>query len=475
MKSNNLRFHILATILALSLAGCSLSPKYTTPTTNLPDSAKAIETAKKFEIPQKWWEDFGDIRLNAFVEEALQNNYDLLVAMERVEQARASWSYARSDRYPALNAEGSGTKNRKNVELGKLENYNNFSLSAILSYELDLWGRARDMDRSARAKLLASKANADVVRLSLISSIAQSYFGILTLNNQADIAKRTLKARVENYEYRKKEFESGKISEIDMQQARAEMESVRAQMQSILMERNSAQSAFSILLGRDGAGVFKNEIPQNVESLPPMPEISAGLPSVILEQRPDIEAAEQNLKAANFSIGVARSAYFPTISLTGLFGYASPQLNELISTSNSTWNFGGNFVGNLLDFGRTSANVDLSKSQYREMLLAYGQTLRSAFGEVRNALFNYENTSVRVNSLDAQVMALRRTLVLATLRYEEGYTNYLEVLNAQSSLFSAELTQQSARLEALSSAISIYKAFGGGWKKEKFREENGVR
>ncbi|MDY3112871.1 MAG: TolC family protein, partial [Helicobacter sp.] len=276
-------------------------------------------------------------------------------------------------------------------------------------------------------------------------------------------------------EYRKKEFESGKISEIDMQQARAEMESVRAQMQSILMERNSAQSAFSILLGRDGAGVFKNEIPQNVESLPPMPEISAGLPSVILEQRPDIEAAEQNLKAANFSIGVARSAYFPTISLTGLFGYASPQLNELISTSNSTWNFGGNFVGNLLDFGRTSANVDLSKSQYREMLLAYGQTLRSAFGEVRNALFNYENTSVRVNSLDAQVMALRRTLVLATLRYEEGYTNYLEVLNAQSSLFSAELTQQSARLEALSSAISIYKAFGGGWKKEKFREENGVR
>ena len=363
------------------------------------------------------------------------------------------------------------TRNRKNVAQNQPDNYNNFSLSAVLSFELDLWGRARDADRRALAQLFAVKANRDMVRLSLVANVAESYFGILTLNNQVQISQNTLKSRTENYEYRKKEFEVGKISEIDMQQARSEMASVRAQLQSLLMEQSSAQSAFLILLGRDGAEVFANALPTEPQTLPNPPSIEAGLPSTILEKRPDIEAAEQNLKAANFNIGIARSAYFPTISLTGLFGYASPQLNELIRNSNSTWNFGGNFVGNLLDFGRTSANVDYAKSQYEEMLLTYGQTLRTAFGEVRTSLFNYQMTGEKLGSLDEQVMALRRTLELANLRYGEGYTNYLEVLSTQSALFGAELSQQSAQLESLSAVISLYKAFGGGWDKEKYQEE----
>ncbi|WP_297811084.1 TolC family protein [uncultured Helicobacter sp.] len=464
------KFYCYVALLALLGGGCSLSPKYVQPQTNLPDSKEVIEAAKEIEISQKWWEDFGDFTLNGFVEEALRNNYDLLVAMQRIEQARSQWSYARSDRYPNIKAQGEGLKNRKNLAQNQLENYNNFSLSAILSFELDLWGRARDADRRALAQLFALKANRDMVRLSLIASVAESYFGILTLNNQVQLSKDTLKSREENYEYRKKEFEAGKISEIDMQQAKSEMASVRAQLQKILMEQNSAQSAFLILLGRDGAGVFANEIPTTPQVLPNSPSIEAGLPSTILEKRPDIEAAEQNLKAANFNIGIARSAYFPTISLTGLFGYASPQLNELISTSNSTWNFGGNFIGNLLDFGRTSASVDLAKSQYEEMILNYGQTLRTAFGEVRESLFNYQMAGERLGSLDEQVMALKRTLEIANLRYEEGYTNYLEVLNTQSSLFSAELNQQSAKLETLSAAISLYKAFGGGWDKQSYQE-----
>ena len=459
-------------VVALSVSGCSLSPRYAQPQMNLPDSKESLESAQDMEISQKWWEVFGDSRLNAFVEESLENNYDLLVAMERVEQARSQWSYARSDRYPNISAQGEGTRNRKNEKLGYLENYNNFSLSAVLSFELDLWGRARDADRSALAQLLASKASRDMVRLSLAANVVESYFGILTLNNQLQISQNTLKSREENYEYRKKEFEIGKISEIDMQQAKSEMASVRAQLQSLLMEQNSAQSAFLILLGRDAEGIFKNSLPTEPETLPKTPEIQAGLPSTILQKRPDIEAAEQNLKAANFSIGVARSAYFPTISLTGLFGYVSPQLNALVRDSNATWNFGGIFVGNLLDFGRTNANVNLTKSHYREMLLTYGQTVRTAFGEVRESLFNYQVTKQRLDSLDERVVALRRTLELANMRYEEGYTNYLEVLSTQSSLFAAELEQESARLESLSSVIGIYKSFGGGWDREEFRTSN---
>ena len=274
-----------------------------------------------------------------------------------------------------------------------------------------------------------------------------------------------------SYEYRKKEFEAGKISEIDMQQAKSEMASVRAQLQSLLMERNSAQTSLLILLGRDPQGIFNVELPTEAQMLPKAPKVPTGLPSTLLEQRPDIEMATQNLKAANFSIGVARAAYFPTISLTGLVGYVSPELNELFQSSSSTWNYGGTFVGNVIDFGRTSANVELSKSQYREMLLNYGNTVRQAFGEVRNYLYNYGMSDERLKSLDEQVEALRRTLVLAEMRYKEGYTNYLEVLTTQSNLFAAELTQQSANLENLSAVINLYKAFGGGWDKSKYAQE----
>lgn len=455
--------------LGLLIGGCSLSPKYEQPKANLPQDFGAEYSNET--ISQTWWKDFGDEYLNGIVEEALKNNYDLAVAMERVSQARSSWGYARSDRYPSLSAQGEATRNKKNPKQGEFDNYNNFSLSGILSFELDLWGRARDADRSAYATLLASKANRDTIRLSLIANVVESYFGVLTLNNQVQISQNTLLSREESYQYRKKEFEAGKISEIDMQQARSEMASVRAQLQSLLMERNAAQTALMILLGRDPQGIFNVALPMESQMLPKAPKVPVGLPSTLLEKRPDIEAAEQNLKAANFSIGVARAAYFPTISLTGLIGYASPELNELFSNSTSTWNYGGNFVSNVIDFGRTSSNVELTKSQYREMLLNYGQTLRQAFGEVRDSLYNHSMSFERLNSLNEQVEALRRTLVLAELRYREGYTNYLEVLTTQSNLFAAELTQQSANLENLSSVINIYKAFGGGWDKIKYAEE----
>ncbi|CAM2821762.1 efflux transporter outer membrane subunit [Helicobacter burdigaliensis] len=460
--------------LGLLLAGCSLSPKYEKPTTNLPQSFE-VENPKldmSAMVSQTWWKDFEDEDLDALVKEALENNYDLAVAMERVSQARSMWGYARSDRYPSIGVQGEATRNKKNPQNNKPNNYNNFSLSAVFNYELDLWGRARDADRSAYATLLATKASRDTIMLSLVAGVAESYFALLTINNQVQISQNTLKARTENYEYRKKEYEVGKISEIDMQQAKSEMESVRAQLQSLLMEQNSAQTALMILLGRDPQGIFKVELPTKAKALPKAPIVPVNLPSELLEQRPDIEAAEQDLKAANFSIGVARSAYFPTISLTGMAGYVNPKLNELIKNSSSTWNYGGNFVGNLLDFGRTSANVELSKSQYREMVLNYAQVVRNAFGEVRDSLFNYSMSEQRLKSLKDRVEALRRTLVLAELRYQEGYTNYLEVLNTQEMLFSAELEEQNAMLEHLSSAINVYKSFGGGWDKATYEDRD---
>ncbi|MDE5602567.1 MAG: efflux transporter outer membrane subunit [Helicobacter sp.] len=463
--------HIIISIICLAflLAGCSLSPNYQQPVVNLPQYL-GIETTED-KISTTWWKDFGDPTLDLFVEEALENNYDLALAMARVSQARSSWSYARSDRYPNIQLQGEATRNKKNPAQGQLENYNNFSLSGIVSFELDLWGRARDADRKAYANLLSIKANQDTIKLSLIANIVESYFGILTLNNQIQISQNTLKAREENYQYRQKEFEVGQISEITMQQAKSEVASVRAQLQSLLKEQNAAQTALLILLGRDPEGIFNVDIPTQPQALPNAPIIPIGLPSSILEQRPDIEAATQSLKAANFAIGIARSAYFPTISLTGLAGYVSPELDNLVNNSSSTWNYGGNFVSNLLNLGRTNANINLAKAQYQEMLLTYGQTINKAFGEVRDSLFNYSISNERIQSLNEQVEALKRTLVLAQIRYEEGYTNYLEVLTTQSSLFAAELNQQSVKLENLSAAINLYKALGGGWNKESFDKD----
>ncbi|TLE16118.1 efflux transporter outer membrane subunit [Helicobacter apodemus] len=462
--------HIISIIcFAFLLASCSLSPNYHQPVINLPQYLGLEPTEEK--ISETWWKDFGDSTLDLFVQEALENNYDLALAMSRVSQARSSWSYARSDRYPNIKLQGEATRNKKDSNKGQLENYNNFSLSGVVSFELDLWGRARDADRKAYATLLSIKANQDAIKLSLIANVVESYFGILTLNNQIQISQNTLKAREENYQYRKKEFEVGQTSEIIMQQAKSEVASVKAQLQSLLKEQNAAQTALLILLGRDPEGIFNVEIPTQPQTLPNAPIVPIGLPSSILEQRPDIEAATQNLKAANFAIGIARSAYFPTISLTGLAGYVSPELNNLIQNSSSTSNYGGNFVSNLLDLGRTNANINLAKAQYQEMLLTYGQTINKAFGEVRDSLFNYSISNERIQSLNEQVEALKRALVLAQIRYEEGYTNYLEVLTTQSNLFAAELNQQSVKLENLSAAVNLYKTLGGGWNKEYYDKD----
>lgn len=199
-------------------------------------------------------EGFWDSTLDLFVQEALENNYDLALAMSRVSQARSSWSYARSDRYPNIKLQGEATRNKKDSNKGQLENYNNFSLSGVVSFELDLWGRARDADRKAYATLLSIKANQDAIKLSLIANVVESYFGILTLNNQIQISQNTLKAREENYQYRKKEFEVGQTSEIIMQQAKSEVASVKAQLQSLLKEQKCCTDSTFNLIGKRSRG-----------------------------------------------------------------------------------------------------------------------------------------------------------------------------------------------------------------------------
>lgn len=467
------KFNFISILIFSSvLAGCSLAPWRDIPQSNLPlfyDRNQSVQ----IEIPlsKQWWRDFNDESLNLIVEEALQKNDDLALAINRVEQSRASWITAMSSQFPSLNLQGSGTRAKSSdnsYPQGEKQASNAFALSAVLNYEIDLWGRVRNTSRMARANLLASQASRDSVRLSLIASAIEAYYGVIALNRQVALSQETLKAQEEDYSYRKKEFEVGSGTEIAMQQSLAQVASIRAQLQALQIQLNSAQTSLMVLLGRDPKEIFEANVTKSLQ-MANIPNIPAQIPSKLLERRPDIEIATQNLKAANFSIGVARAAYFPQISLTGLLGLASDPLGDLFKGDSTTWNFGGSALMPLIDAGKTYANIRLANAQYEEMLITYGKTVRTAFGEVRDGLFRKEYSKERSKSLDEQVNALKRTLQIAELRYQEGYTNYLEVLDSRRSLFSAQLSQESALLEGVSATVELYKAFGGGWSKEDWK------
>lgn len=465
-------FLALSAAAALLLSACSLAPSFERPKVDLPNSfnevaSEAMKNAGLQEIEdgisRTWWKDFKDERLNLLVDEALRHNNDFAAAIERVNQARNAWFSARAGRFFSFDTSASSGRSG----LGNFKNTgtDSFAINGILSYELDLWGKVRDADSAAFARLMASKANRDVVRLAIIGSVVETYFGLISLNNQVLLSERTLKTRAQNYEYRQKEFLLGKISEVDMRQAQSEMNSVNAQLQSLKMEQNAAQTALLILLGRDIGQILADEI-KELGDIPEAPSVPINLPSRILAKRPDIYAAEEQLKAANFDIGVARGAFFPTISLTAALGAASSELENLMKDSNTTWSFSGNFMLNIMNFGKTMANVRIIESQYREMLINYGTAVKTAFGDVRNALFSYSATKDLIDSTKENVAALSRALELVELRYSEGYTNYLEVLSMQSALFNAELSYERAKAERIKAAIALYRAMGGGWSQE---------
>lgn len=466
-------FLAFSTAAAFLLSACSLAPSYERPKIALPNSFNEVaeQTMKNAGlreiengISRTWWKDFNDERLNLLVDEALRHNNDFAAAIERVNQARDAWHSARAGRFFSLNVSG-GAGRSGNLE-AKNSGINSFLANGTLSYELDLWGKAKDADSAAFSRLMASKANRDVVRMAVIGSVVETYYGLMSLNNQVLLSERTLKTRAQNYEYRQKEFVLGKISEVDMRQAQSEMNAVNAQLQSLKMEQNNAQTALLLLLGREVGQVLKDEI-GDLGAIPDAPSVPINLPSRILAQRPDIYAAEEQLKAANFDIGVARGAFFPTISLTAALGASSAELENLMKRSNTTWNFSGNFLMNIIDFGRTRANIRIIESQYREMLINYGTAVRSAFGDVRNALYSYGATKDLIDSTRENVAALSRALELVELRYSTGYTSYLEVLSMQSALFSAELSLEQAKAARISAAIALYRAMGGGWSEEE--------
>lgn len=450
-------------VMSFSLSACSFAPEYHRPTPELP--AVWTEASKpKQHLETQWWRRFEDNTLNALVDEALKNNLDLEQALARVEQASAQLGTARSALAPTPAISGSASRN---VTAGGSSNEFGGNAS-IVSWELDLWGKARNQAQSANANLLATEAGRDAVLLSVAGNTVKGYFWLRAYALQEQNAERVLRTREEAHEIYLNRYQQGQINELDLLRDEAEVESARNTLYTIRVAKDAAESSLAVLLGRSPADIMrKNAISAGnlTLALPVTPVLPDGLPSDLLERRPDIRQAEEQLKSANFSIGTARAAYFPSLSLTGLLGVVSPQLSNLFS-ANGDYAQGESAVRLPLDIWRTRNSVRGAEAQKRTAEAVYVQTIQKAFQDMRDALTRQSEYALSVNSLARQVEVLSTAVTHARNRYNNGYSSYLELLDAERSLFGAQLDLISTRASQLAAIADVCLALGGGWADE---------
>ncbi|MBM3617137.1 MAG: efflux transporter outer membrane subunit [Alphaproteobacteria bacterium] len=472
------KYGLLAATLLLS--ACAVGDDFARPAFDLPASwpwaqsaeQKAAEV-KQERIPLDWWTLFGDPNLTALVEEGQKANSDLLIAAARVAQARAALGVVDTNLYPDVALEGGASRVRNSAEstfsgfAANSKPYNAFSLGAVLTYEIDLWGRLRRSSEAARARLLSNEVNRDAIRLAVSSDIASGYFNLLALDEQIRVTEDTILSREEAFGYESKQYNAGVVNELTYRQSESELASARAALPVLQQARTELLSSMAILLGRSPLEIIEGTVTrgENLADLPVPPALPQDLPSTLLERRPDVYAAEQQLVAANADVGVAKAAYFPTVSLSALLGLASSDADRLLRTSAREWNAGATVVAPLLDFPRVGYNVDRARGVKDEAQAAYQQAVRVAFKDVMDAMSAQQTSADRTNALQSQGNALSEALRVSTLRYDAGYSTYLEKLDAQRNLYQVQLSYIEAQRDRLTASVNLYKALGGGWAK----------
>lgn len=457
-------------MLAALLGGCSLAPELDKPAPDMPQEWSSPSLAPQDELPVDWWKRFDDPALVALIDEALGNNTDLQAAAARVAESRALLTGRQAERYPLIEAQGTATRQSPSEEsamaVGQGDDaYNDLQVGGLLSYELDLWGRLANASEAARARLLGSAANREAVRLAVIGEVANGYFNLRALDGQIEITERTIASRRETVSLQRAQFRAGAIDELALKQAESQLAAAEAELPSLRRQREVQRNALAVLLGRSPQGIVEDDVAvgRPIDTVEAPTSIPAGRPADLIVRRPDIAAAEQELVATNAEIGVARAAFLPTISFSGLLGLQSDAGGTLFQESASTWNVGGSLIGPLVDFGRAEAQVAQAEARQRQALIAYRATVQTAFREVLDALAGLNRNEERLQAQSRQVEALRRTVQLARDRYEGGVSSYLEVLDAQRALFSTELALEQTRRDRLQATVNLYRALGGGW------------
>ena len=451
-------------LVLLLLAGCTIGDDYVRPAVDSPEAWRVDYEAAAETANTRWWKLFDDPVLDTLIDTALRENKDIRIAAARVEEFAARVDIFRSGFYPQLGYDGGASRNRTSREVfgGEGEDarrYNDYSATANLSWELDVWGRIRRATEAARADLLAQEENRRAVILSLVSAVATSYVTLRQLDQQLEFAQETLDTRSDALDLFELKLKGGVVSELEVAQVRTEYEQAASAIPPLERDVALTENALSILLGHNPGAMPRGKTIDDMT----LPAVPAGVPSELLERRPDIRTAEQNLIAADARIDVARAQYYPRISLTGLFGYASEALSDLLQDSANVWSVGGSALGPIFTGGRISAQVRASEAVQRQTLVGYLQTIQTAFREVDDALITVQKSREQLVAQGRRVAALSDYARLARLRYDEGYASYVEVLDAQRFLFDAELQYVAVQGDVYGSLIGTYKAMGGGW------------
>jgi multidrug efflux system outer membrane protein len=455
----------LALLAATCLCACTFGPDYARPAIEIPATYRVEPQAAAETANVAWWKAFGDPELDALIADALAHNQNLAIATANIEQAGALLTQARSALFPQIGYSASGQR-EKVPDTGLaaiIPNYPNpqTSYQALLaaSWEIDLWGRIRRLSESARANLLATDAARDGVILSLVAGVAQNYVSLRGLDEQLAIAHRTLGAYGESVRLFELQFKYGQISQMNVAQVRSQYETAAAQIPQIESLIAQTENALSVLAGRNPGAIARGKTIDAL-SAPPVP---ASLPSELLERRPDLVQAEQQLIAANAQIGAAKALYFPTISLTGAYGATSASLSDLFKGPARVWNYAGQLTGPIFTFGAVGGQVAQAEAQQHAALANYRASVQSAFADVDNALTAHQKLTDQLAAQTRLVEALGEYARMARLQYNGGYAPYSTVLQAEQSLFPAELTLASVRANVLNSTVNLYKATGGAW------------
>ena len=456
---------LVAAALALALlTGCAVGPNYKQPPVTAPDVYRDVQgppapAASLADAP--WWELFRDPALNELIDQALAGNYDVALAAERVDEARARAGIARSEFFPQINYGGQWSRGRNSqfVVPFSTATGNLNSVNVNFGWELDVWGRIRRLNEAAKAQYLASEEARRGVLLSLVAEVATTYFILRGLDEQLAIAKETVAAFQETYDLFNRKLQEGAASALETSYAEAALAQVASQIPEFERQIEATENSLNLLLGRDPGPVKRG---LGISEQPVPPEVPAGLPSSLLERRPDIRQAEENLIASNALVGVATANFFPQISLTGLFGAVSPDVSNLYPAG-KTWTIAAGLLGPLFHGGQLRSEYDVAYAQWEQSKTQYEQTVTGAFAETTTVLYARTKIAASLAQLTRTANSYREMVRLSTLRYNTGLANYFEVLYAMQLLYPAESARVLSQVNLLVDYVNIYKALGGGW------------
>jgi multidrug efflux system outer membrane protein len=459
--------HWLVALAFLLLTGCKVGPNYKRPPVTVPDGYRGLAPEAGPQTPaslgdEKWWTVFQDQQLQQLIREALAQSYDVRIAAARVLQAQAAVGITRADQFPTISG-GASANNQRFPRTPTTAEYETSPVGVNLSlfWELDFWGKFRRATEAARASLLATEWGQKAVISSLVSNVASAYFQLLELDLEMDISRNALTSRKESLRLVEIRAKGGTTSLLDVRQSEQLVYTAAASIPDLERRIEQEENLISILLGKNPAPVTRGK--PLLENLV-LPTVPAGLPSSLLDRRPDIQSVEQQLVAANAQIGVAKAAYFPQITLTGLGGYQSNALTDLFTGPAGLWSFGGQLAQPIFTAGKIRSNVRLTEAQKEEAVLIYQQSIQQAFREVSDSLVAYRKNQEFRTQQELLSAAAQDATRLANVRYQGGVTSYLEVLDSDTRYFDAQLGLAQAELNERLALVQLYNALGGGWQ-----------